>query len=99
VRQVEVTDHEELHIVIGMVGDKDIQRALALLPSTAYYYFTRADIPRALPEDKLAEQAGSYGLQGNTYPSVSEALKAARAHARDRDLIIVCGSVFVVAEV
>lgn len=99
VRQIEVTDHEELHIVIGMVGDKDIQRALALLPSTARYYFTRADIPRALPEDKLAEQARSYGLQGNTYPSVAEALRAARAHAKTRDLIIVCGSVFVVGEV
>ncbi|HVW62100.1 MAG TPA: folylpolyglutamate synthase/dihydrofolate synthase family protein, partial [Puia sp.] len=82
VRQIEVTDHEELHIVIGMVGDKDIQRALALLPSTAHYYFTRADIPRALPEDKLAEQARSYGLQGDTYPSVAEALKAARTHAK-----------------
>jgi dihydrofolate synthase/folylpolyglutamate synthase len=99
VRQIEVTDHEELHIVIGMVGDKDIQRALALLPSTAHYYFTRADIPRALPEDKLAEQARSYGLQGDTYPSVAEALKAARTHAKARDLIIVCGSVFVVGEV
>jgi dihydrofolate synthase/folylpolyglutamate synthase len=99
VRQMEVTDHEELHIVIGMVGDKDIQRALVLLPSTAYYYFTRADIPRALPEDKLAEQAGAYGLQGSTYPSVIEALNAARARAKARDLIIVCGSVFVVGEV
>jgi dihydrofolate synthase/folylpolyglutamate synthase len=99
VRQIEVTDHEELHIVIGMVGDKDIQRALALLPSTARYYFTRADIPRALPEEKLAGQARSYGLQGNTYPSVAEALKAARAHAKARDLVIVCGSVFVVGEV
>jgi len=99
VRQIEVTDHEELHIVIGMVGDKDIQRALALLPSSAYYYFTKADIPRALPEDKLAEQARAYGLQGSIYPSVTEALKAARSHAKARDLIIVCGSVFVVGEV
>ncbi|MBN9383666.1 MAG: bifunctional folylpolyglutamate synthase/dihydrofolate synthase [Chitinophagaceae bacterium] len=99
VRQIEITDHEELYIVLGMVGDKDIRRALALLPSSARYYFTRADIPRALPEDKLAEQARSYGLQGKTYPSVTEALKAARAHARARDLVIVCGSVFVVGEV
>jgi len=99
VRQIEVTDHEELHIVLGMVGDKDIQRALALLPATAAYYFTRADIPRALPEDKLAAQAGAFGLRGHTYPSVAEALKAARSHAKARDLVIVCGSVFVVGEV
>ncbi len=99
VRQIEVTDHEELHIVLGMVGDKDIHRALALLPTTATYYFTRADIPRALPEDKLAEQAGSYGLKGHTYATVVEAVKTARSHAKARDLVIVCGSVFVVGEV
>ena len=99
VQQIEVTDHEELHIVLGMVGDKDIRRALALLPRTALYYFTRADIPRALPEDQLAEQARGYGLQGHTYPIVADALKAARAHAKERDLVIVCGSVFVVGEV
>lgn len=99
VRQIEVTDHEELHIVLGMVGDKDIHRALALLPTTATYYFTRADIPRALPEDKLAEQAGTYGLKGHTYGSVAEAVRTARSHAKARDLVIVCGSVFVVGEV
>ena len=98
-RQIEVTDHDELHIVLGMVGDKDISRALALLPATAHYYFTRADIPRALPEDKLAEQAGVYGLKGHSYATVAEAVKAARSHAKARDLVIVCGSVFVVGEV
>jgi dihydrofolate synthase/folylpolyglutamate synthase len=99
VRQIEFSDHEELHIVLGMVGDKDIDQALSLLPSTAYYYFTRAAIPRALPEDELSEKARSKGLEGKTYPSVAEALNAAKAHARTRDLILVCGSVFVVGEV
>jgi len=98
-RQIELSDHEELHIVLGMVGDKDIDQALSLLPKTAYYYFTRAAIPRALPEDRLAEQARSKGLEGKTYPSVTEALNAAKAQARARDLILVCGSVFVVGEV
>ncbi|HEY4336202.1 MAG TPA: folylpolyglutamate synthase/dihydrofolate synthase family protein [Puia sp.] len=99
VRQIELSDHEELHIVLGMVGDKDIDRALSLLPKTAYYYFTKAAIPRALPEEQLAEQARSKGLEGKTYPTVPEALGAAKAHARPRDLVLVCGSVFVVAEV
>ena len=99
VQQIEVTDHEELHIVLGMVNDKDIGKVLALLPVHANYYFTRAQIPRALPESQLAEQARARGLRGNAYPMVAEALKAAKAHARDRDLIVVCGSVFVVAEV
>jgi dihydrofolate synthase/folylpolyglutamate synthase len=99
VRQIELSDHEELHIVLGMVGDKDIDQALSLLPKSAYYYFTRAAIPRALAEDKLAEQARSKGLEGNTYPHVADALSAAKSQARPRDLILVCGSVFVVGEV
>ncbi|HTI93929.1 MAG TPA: folylpolyglutamate synthase/dihydrofolate synthase family protein [Puia sp.] len=99
VRQIEVTDHEALHIVIGMVNDKAIGKVLELLPRQAAYYFTKAQIPRALPEDQLAQQATATGLKGHAYPTVTEALAAARTHARDRDLIIVCGSVFVVAEV
>jgi dihydrofolate synthase/folylpolyglutamate synthase len=99
VRQIEVTDHEELHIVIGMVKDKAIDKVLELLPRQATYYFTKARIPRALPEDELAQQAAATGLKGHAYPTVAEALNAAKTHARDRDLIIVCGSVFVVAEV
>jgi dihydrofolate synthase/folylpolyglutamate synthase len=99
VRQIEVTDHEELHIVLGMVNDKAIDKVLELLPRQATYYFTKAQIPRALPEDQLAQQAAATGLKGHAYPTVTEALTAAKTHARDRDLIIVCGSVFVVAEV
>jgi dihydrofolate synthase/folylpolyglutamate synthase len=99
VRQIEVTDHEELHIVIGMVKDKAIDKVLELLPRQAAYYFTKAQIPRALPEDELAQQAAATGLKGHAYPTVTEALNAAKTHARDRDLIIVCGSVFVVGEV
>jgi len=98
-QQIEVTDHEELHIVLGMVSDKEISRVLALLPTQAHYYFTRAQIPRALPQQELAAQAGAAGLRGLPYPTVPEALAAAKNHARPKDLVVVCGSVFVVAEV
>ncbi|HEY4110199.1 bifunctional folylpolyglutamate synthase/dihydrofolate synthase, partial [Puia sp.] len=98
-RQIEVTDHEELHIVLGMVKDKAIDTVLSILPRQATYYFTRAQIPRALPEEELAAQASAVGLRGHAYPTVAEAVAAARGHARPRDLVIVCGSVFVVAEV
>jgi dihydrofolate synthase/folylpolyglutamate synthase len=98
-QQIEVTDHEELHIVLGMVNDKEISRVLALLPAQAHYYFTRAQIPRALPQHELAAQAGAAGLKGLPYPTVPEALAAAKNHARPKDLVVVCGSVFVVAEV
>jgi dihydrofolate synthase / folylpolyglutamate synthase len=99
VRQIELTDHEELLIVLGMVKDKAIDKVLELLPRQASYYFTRAQIPRALPEDELAQQAGAKGLKGASFPTVIDALNTARAHARPKDLIVVCGSVFVVGEV
>jgi dihydrofolate synthase/folylpolyglutamate synthase len=99
VRQIELTDHEELYIVLGMVHDKDIDAVLALLPREAIYFFTRAQIPRALSEHELAARATAAGMKGHTYPTVKEALDAAKAHARPKDLILVCGSVFVVAEV
>lgn len=98
-RQIEVTDHEELHIVLGMVKDKDISGVLSLLPVQAHYYFTHAQIPRSLPENELAAQASAAGLKGLAYPTVPEALAAAKSHARPKDLVVVCGSVFVVAEV
>ena len=98
-RQIELTDHEELHIVMGMVKDKNIDSILPLFPPHAHYYFTRAAIPRALPEHLLAEKARASGLKGNAYPDVNTALQAARAHARQKDLVVVCGSVFVVGDV
>ncbi|HEX9509692.1 MAG TPA: folylpolyglutamate synthase/dihydrofolate synthase family protein [Puia sp.] len=99
VRQIELTDHEELHIVLGMVNDKEISKVLSLLPHAATYYFTRAQIPRALPEEQLAAKASAAGLEGHSYPTVTAALQAAKAHAKPRDLVLVCGSVFVVGEV
>jgi len=98
-RQIEVTDHEELRIVFGMVKDKETDKVLSLLPREAIYYFTKAQIPRAMPEEQLAELAKEKGLKGQHYPSVMDALKAVKAHAHQRDLVIVCGSVFVVGEV
>jgi len=98
-RQLALTPHERLHIVIGMVNDKDINSVLKLLPVDAIYYFTKASIPRALSETTLAELAGTYGLKGNSYPTVSIALEAAKKECRPNDLIFVGGSNFIVAEV
>jgi dihydrofolate synthase/folylpolyglutamate synthase len=99
VSQIELTDHLHLHIVIGMVKDKEIDKALSLLPKEARYYFTKAQIPRAMPEKTLAEKANMIGLEGQDYPEVNTAIKAALSHAQKQDLILVCGSVFVVGEV
>jgi dihydrofolate synthase/folylpolyglutamate synthase len=99
VRQLELATYNELHLVIGMVKDKDIDKVLSILPPAAHYYFTKAQIPRALPEQDLAQQAATHGLQGHTYPDVNTALKDVKLKAHPKDLIVVCGSIFLVAEV
>ncbi len=97
--QLELASFRELHLVIGMVKDKKIESVLQLLPSTAHYYFTQAQIPRALPSAQLAELAAGFQLHGKIYPDVNSALMEALSHAHADDLVLVCGSVFVVGEV
>ncbi len=99
IAQIETMDYRKLHIVFGVVNDKDINDILLLMPKDASYYYTRADIPRALDQNVLAAKAKSYGLVGNTYPSVKMALEAAKTNANENDLVFVGGSTFVVAEV
>ena len=72
---------------------------LKLLPHTAHYFFTAANIPRALAAMELQKQAGDFGLKGETYADVNAALKTALNSSAAGDLIIVCGSIFLVAEV
>ncbi|MBK9759554.1 MAG: bifunctional folylpolyglutamate synthase/dihydrofolate synthase [Flavobacteriales bacterium] len=93
-----LTQHENLHIVLGTVNDKDIDRMLGQLPKLATYYFCKADLPRGLAAETLSGKALGHGLRGRTYPSVKSALVSARATANGRDLVLVTGSVFVVAE-
>ena len=98
VDQIGRTPFKTLHFVIGMVNDKDIAGVLSLLPRNALYYFTKANIPRALNENQLMKMAAYFQLQGIAYPSVSEALSAARKNADPEDMIFIGGSTFVVAE-
>lgn len=97
--QIKQTPHQHLHIVFGMVNDKNAENILKLLPRDATYYFTKASIPRALNEEQLAEKAAEFGLNGTAFAGVSEALKAARSNAGKNDFIFVGGSTFVVAEI
>jgi dihydrofolate synthase/folylpolyglutamate synthase len=98
-KQIELSDYRHLHIIVGMVKDKEIDKVLELLPKEASYYFTRAQIPRALHENVLFEKATALQLEGEKYTDVNLALKAALAKASKDDLVLVCGSVFVVGEV
>jgi dihydrofolate synthase/folylpolyglutamate synthase len=99
VEQLELTTYNQLHIVIGMVKDKAVGKILLLLPKYASYYFTKAQIPRALPENELAQRAAAIGLHGKEFPEVNAALTEVLTHAHKDDLILVCGSVFLVGEV
>lgn len=92
-------EYNKLRIVIGFVKDKDVNAALSLLPQNALYYFTKANQPRAMDEKELQELAEDKGFKGNSYASVQEALQAAKQDAAADDMILICGSVFVVAEV
>ena len=99
VAQITQTPYKTLHFVIGMVNDKDISGVLRVLPKDAIYYFTKASIPRALDENQLMKMAAYFDLHGRSYPSVAQALAAARYQAGADDLIFIGGSTFVVAEV
>lgn len=96
---ISLTSYRNLHMVIGMVKDKEIEKILQLLPKNATYYFCQPDIARAKPSIELRDEALQYHLTGNSYNKVSEALEAAKANAHAEDLIFIGGSTFVVAEV
>jgi dihydrofolate synthase/folylpolyglutamate synthase len=97
--QIKLVNHQQLHIVFGMVKDKDIDSVLALLPTQATYYFTQAQIERAIDATDLQQKASEHGLSGNIYTHVNEAIATAQKEAHTNDLIVVCGSVFLVGEI
>lgn len=87
-----------LYIVCGFVSDKDVASALRLFPGEARFFFTQANVPRAMPVDQLVELATGQGRTGNAFPDVKAALTAARAAAGPEDTILVTGSFFIVGE-
>jgi dihydrofolate synthase/folylpolyglutamate synthase len=99
IRQVMQQIYNKLHIVLGVVQDKNIDTMLQQLPRNATYYFCKADIPRALDAAILSEVAFGIGLRGEAYSSVYAAYQSARNNAGFDDMIFVGGSTFVVAEV
>lgn len=99
VRQLQQTPHKRLHIVIGMVNDKDVDSVLRLLPRDAIYYFTQASVKRAMPAEELARKASHLqGAEEGAFQDVPSAYRAAKRNATDDDLIFIGGSTFVVAD-
>ncbi|ADR20339.1 tetrahydrofolate synthase [Marivirga tractuosa] len=99
VKMIEKEEFEQLHFVFATVNDKKLEGVLELLPKNAKYYFTQANIPRALNANDLKEIAFKYGLKGDSYSTVAEAFSNAQKNASDKDLIFVGGSTFAVAEI
>ena len=97
-RQLWYVPAHHKHIVLGFVKDKEVEEALKLFPHEAIYYFCNAQIPRALPADELFAIATKMGLNGNYYPSVNEAVMAAKHQMTNEDALLITGSFFVVAE-
>lgn len=98
-KETPITRFEKLHIVMGVVNDKDVSKVFDIFPKDAIYYFAKPDIPRGLDANILKEKAAEFGVDGTVFESVNDALASAKQAADKKDLIYVGGSTFVVAEV
>ncbi|MFV8347127.1 bifunctional folylpolyglutamate synthase/dihydrofolate synthase [Flavobacterium sp. ZB4P13] len=98
-KQIQKEDFDTLHIVLGVVNDKDLDEILPLFPKKANYYFCKPNIPRGLDVLILKQKAATFELKGEVYISVSEAYQKAIENAAKSDFIYIGGSTFVVAEI
>lgn len=99
IKQIKKEKYDTLHIVLGVVNDKDLEEVLPLFPSDAIYYFCKPNIPRGLNATILQENAAKFNLKGEVYNSVSESYKNALQNATNSDFVFIGGSTFVVAEI
>ena len=99
INQLKKEKYDQLHIVLGLVNDKNLTKILPLFPENAIYYFCKPDISRGLDQLTLKEKAAEFNLVGQTYISVSNAYQAAKENAGNYDFIYIGGSTFVVAEI
>ena len=98
-KQLQEENYNALHIVFGVVNDKDLDSIIALLPKKATYYFCKPNIPRGKNAEELFTYFKEKNYVGNVYNSVNEAYKQALIQAEKNDVIYVGGSTFVVAEI
>lgn len=98
-KQIGKQRYEKLHIILGVVNDKDLNDILPIFPEHAQYYFCKPDVPRGLDASLLMAKATKFRLIGHVYPSVAEAYATALSNASTDDFIYIGGSTFVVAEI
>lgn len=99
ISQLKKLEYATLHIILGVVNDKDLNRLLPIFPKDAKYYFSKPNVPRGLNETDLKNKAKHFQLLGNSYTSVSKALNASKSEVKKNDLIFIGGSTFTVAEI
>ncbi len=92
-------EHKKLHIILGVVADKEWNKIMALLPKDAIYYFTKANIPRAMDENQLMTMASGYDLKGKAFSNAMVAKDEALSKAGENDLILILGSIYLVGEI
>jgi dihydrofolate synthase/folylpolyglutamate synthase len=97
--QLKRFNFKNLYLVVGISADKDVNKVLSLLPKHAHYAFTKAHLPRAMDPFQLKEMAFKHELNGECFENVNDAIEQFKAQATKEDLILVCGSIFVVGEV
>jgi dihydrofolate synthase/folylpolyglutamate synthase len=97
-KQLNTIQCHRKHIVFGMVDDKDVEGVMAMLPKDAIYYYTKANNKRALSESVVMIYGQNLGLQGNSYPDVATAYRAARNEAENDDFVFIGGSSYIVAD-
>lgn len=86
------------HFILGFVKDKDVSQMLEIIPEGHHYYYTNAHIPRAMPHHELAVAGAEAGLKGISFDNINDAIAEARNHAAAEDVIIVCGSFYILGE-
>ena len=96
---IENGEYNNLHIIMGVVDDKDWDEVMKVLPAGARYYFTKANIPRAMNEKKLKKKAALYNLSGDSFPHIEDAKANALSNAEAGDIILILGSIYLVGEI
>lgn len=98
-KKLESIDYKELHIIYGCVNDKDFTSILKMLPKNAHYYYTEPNVPRKMPVERLCETANKIGMTGKLFTNVHKAIDYVRYNAHKDDLILITGSIFLIADV
>lgn len=99
VKQLLAEKYKSLHIVFGVVNDKDLSTLLDLLPKKAMYYLCKPNISRGMDAEELKQNFKQLGFNAESYTSVNNAFQGALKNANAKDLIFIGGSTFVVAEI